>query len=60
MDVNNRLIFRYDNAPHHRQVPTFPHHKHLPEEVVESSAPDIAAVLDETEEYVLGIPRTSH
>lgn len=23
------LIFRYDSAPHHPELPTFPHHKHL-------------------------------
>lgn len=23
------LILRYDNAPHHPEVETFPHHKHL-------------------------------
>ena len=22
-------MFRYDNAPHHRELPTFPHHKHV-------------------------------
>jgi hypothetical protein len=30
MDKKGRLVFRYDNAPHHREQPTFPHHKHLP------------------------------
>lgn len=58
MDSRNRLIFRYDNAPHHPQVSTFPHHKHLPGGVVESPAPDIAGVLGEIEEYVLGISRS--
>ncbi len=28
-DSENRLIFRYDNAPHHPEVATFPHHKHI-------------------------------
>jgi len=22
-------VLRYDNAPHHRDIPTFPHHKHV-------------------------------
>lgn len=26
---DNNLIFRYDNAPHHKESKTFPHHKHL-------------------------------
>jgi hypothetical protein len=28
-DSRSRLLFRYDNAPHHRDVPSFPHHKHV-------------------------------
>ena len=28
-DARGRLVFRYDNAPHHRELPTFPHHKHV-------------------------------
>ena len=30
IDFENKLIFRYDNAPHHPEIPTHPHHKHLP------------------------------
>lgn len=37
MDGNDALIFRYDNAPHHTQLRTFPHHKHLFSEKVETS-----------------------
>lgn len=25
-------VFRYDNAPHHPEVPTYPHHKHIRDE----------------------------
>ncbi len=28
MDEKQVLIFRYDNAPHHKHIRTFPHHKH--------------------------------
>lgn len=28
-DRQASLIFRYDNAPHHPDVATFPHHKHV-------------------------------
>lgn len=24
-----KFICRWDNAPHHKKIPTFPHHKHL-------------------------------
>lgn len=32
-DNSGKLITRWDNSPHHPQVHTFPHHKHLPESV---------------------------
>jgi len=28
-DSQGAMIFRYDNAPHHPEVPSHPHHKHL-------------------------------
>lgn len=27
-DRDGRLLSRWDNAPHHRSVPTYPHHRH--------------------------------
>ena len=30
MDPANQLIARWDSAPHHREVATFPYHKHTP------------------------------
>ena len=56
MDTDNRLIFRYDNAPHHPEIATSPHHKHLPTGVLVSTGPYFADVLAEVESYVLGIP----
>ena len=29
MDSSDKIIFRYDNAPHHPEVATYPHHKHI-------------------------------
>ena len=38
MDENYDLKIRWDNAPHHRHISTFPHHKHiLREDNVEES-----------------------
>ena len=52
-DPHGKLIFRYDMAPHHREVDTFPHHKHiLPNKVVSSSPPDLAQVLDEIDDII--------
>jgi len=27
-DAQNQLVVRWDNAPHHHHLPTFPHHRH--------------------------------
>lgn len=53
MDSDNQLIFRYDNAPHFRQLSTFPNHLHLPEGVLESVEPDFETVLLRIERTVL-------
>lgn len=55
MDAYDRLIFRYDNAPHHSGMPSFPHHKHLPRMIAVSSAPPLVDVFIEAESHVLGI-----
>ena len=44
---NNEMIFRYDNAPHHQNVDTFPYHKHLPDSIIESTVPNISQILSE-------------
>jgi len=46
-DVQNRLIFRYDSTPHFPNLPSFPHHKHLPDDVIACQKPDIRTVLQE-------------
>ena len=49
------LIFRYDNAPHHPELPTFPHHKHLPGGiVVASTESSLTDILDEIKGIVRG------
>ena len=53
MDPDQRLVFRYDNAPHHSRLglASFPHYKHDGSEtnIVASSAPTLAEVLNEIE-----------
>src|SRR4030067_368066 len=44
-DANGNLITRWDNSPHHREIFTFPHHKHLPNGVVDSRERTIKDVL---------------
>ena len=55
-DGQAQLVFRYDNSPHHPEIDTFPHHKHVmtsdgKEELIEPAvAPTIRAVLQEVEQ----------
>lgn len=54
-DRQGTLIFRYDNAPHHPSVATFPHHKHVvapgqhEERIEPATPPHLSAVLREVE-----------
>ncbi len=52
-DSKNNVIFRYDNASHHRDVPTFPHHKHVRAKVIPSKEMGLAEVLSEIENMIL-------
>jgi hypothetical protein len=52
MSKQGKMIFRYDNAPHHN-VTTFPHHKHLADCIDESREIGILEVLDEVEKLML-------
>lgn len=47
-DKYRKTVFRYDMAPHHRKLQTFPHHKHLSSgEVINALEPDLKNILDE-------------
>ena len=49
-DKAEKVVFRYDMAPHHKEIKTFPHHKHLvSEKVIESLAPTLGEVFQEIE-----------
>lgn len=45
MDQRNACLFRYDNAPHHSDIATHPHHKHIGDEVTGSCEPTLYDVL---------------
>ena len=51
-DESNNLIFRYDNAPHHPYIFTYPHHKHVGSAVEPSPNPDLGDVLSEIEKLM--------
>ena len=46
------VIFRYDNAPHHPHILTYPHHKHVSTTVEPAQAPDLSDVLHEIEQLI--------
>jgi len=48
------LIFRYDIAPHFKNIETFPHHKHeIDNKVVASKEPSLEEILYEIEKLIL-------
>ena len=52
-DNKDNLIFRWDTAPHHKGLKTFPYHVHLPEGVKESKKVTLIGVLDRIEDVVI-------
>ncbi|NOX45625.1 MAG: hypothetical protein GXO89_01435 [Chlorobi bacterium] len=47
------IVFRYDNMPHHSQIITFPHHKHIKDSIIESQEPELIIVLKEIKDTLL-------
>lgn len=47
---NGKLISRWDNTPHHKKIPTFPHHKHLSSGTITGSSEiSLKEILNEIE-----------
>ena len=49
IDKNGSLICRWDNAPHYKNIKTFPHHKHTKkgiEESFETTLEDVLSVIE--------------
>ena len=44
---NDEVILRYDNAPHHPEIPTHPHHKHVKGSITPLQEPMIEKFIDE-------------
>lgn len=52
-DNHGRMIFRYDMAPHFKDIETYPHHKHESDRVTASTVPSLNSILDEIEKLFL-------
>jgi len=49
-DTNNKLVCRWDNAPHHKGLPNFPHHIHFHNDVVtNTNIPNLLQIIGEME-----------
>ena len=46
-DKQNKLVFRYDNAPHFPTLENFPHHKHLSNKVDSTKKTSIVKAIQE-------------
>ncbi len=46
-NAKNQLIFRYDNTPHFLDLASFPHHKHLADQVIACARPELIQVFQE-------------
>lgn len=46
-EADGTLVFRYDNAAHHPEIETFPHHKHVGEGIIASERPTLGQVIAE-------------
>ncbi|MCF6158436.1 MAG: hypothetical protein E3K32_07655 [wastewater metagenome] len=44
---DKKLIFRYDNAEHYTEIETYPHHKHVENNVLPSKNVDIKEIVSE-------------
>jgi len=51
----SKLVFRYDNTPHFPDLKTYPHHKHLANDVIPSQRPSIPAVVLEAVNNIASI-----
>ncbi len=54
-DEQNNLIFRYDNTPHFPNLSSFPHHKHLQNQVIASEQPNIAIALQDVMNFLASV-----
>ena len=53
MDEMNKLISRWDTAPHYKDLKTFPYHVHMPDGVRESKRVTLLDILDKIETIVV-------
>ncbi len=50
--IEEHCVLRYDNAPHHKEISTYPHHKHINERITELYSPDIRSFISEVKMFL--------
>jgi len=57
LDEENNLIIGWDNAPHHSQISTYPHHKHFQQQikVFASIENDLKSVMELIKQQILSL-----
>ncbi len=56
MNKVGQMLFRYDNSQHHREIDTYPHHKHTRDKIVPSKMPSLKDILNEISAIIVGRP----
>jgi hypothetical protein len=56
MKRSGQMLFRYDNAHHHPEITSYPHHKHIPGNVIPSAEPSLKDVLKEISATIIRRP----
>ncbi|MBW1820650.1 MAG: hypothetical protein JRI92_02635, partial [Deltaproteobacteria bacterium] len=54
MSSSGQMLFRYDNAPHHPKIDTYPYHKHTSDKIVPSTMPSLKDILNEISAIIIG------
>lgn len=50
---NENQVFRYDNAPHHADIPTYPDHKHIETgDIIASTCPNHEDLFEEIRKFI--------
>ena len=55
-DGNQALAFRYDDTPRFPDLAIFPHHKHLPDQVISAARPVLMRVIEEAATLARPLP----
>ena len=53
IDPSGKIIEGWDNAPHHPEVETFPHHRHVGDRVEPLHDPSLEALLQQVKQKLL-------